>query len=315
MTARSKRSGATCASMTAPIRSDTGAPRANPMTPSFKQAAAAARPGAAGAAPSLEQGSAHEIPVLAPEIPVLAPEALLTDSHCHVQASSEQELQTCLHSYRASAVAHFNLYSTTLANAQRVAAALRALPPEAQARFSLGLGLHPWFLKSATFERELMGLIALYDELKREQPTLLGPCWGEVGLDNKHSFCLPLLEQQALLREFIVATKERCPCYSFHCVGAQSELLALLKAQQVTGIVHGFSGKVAAALQLVARGLKLGLGPNVLRPEQEHKWRALLSAPELALSWCLESDWDGGPYEGTLLARIAQRVDSLKAAR
>ena len=112
-----------------------------------------------------------------------------------------------------------------------------------------------------------------------------------------------------------VATKERCPCYSFHCVGAQSELLALLKAQQVTGIVHGFSGKVAAALQLVARGLKLGLGPNVLRPEQEHKWRALLSAPELALSWCLESDWDGGPYEGTLLARIAQRVDSLKAAR
>ena len=306
MTARSKRPGATCASMTAPIRSNTGAPRADLMTPSFKQAAAAARPGAAGAAPSLEQGSAHEGSVLSD---------LLTDSHCHVQASSEQELNECLHSYRASAVAHFNLYSTTLANAQHVAAALRALPHEAQARFSLGLGLHPWFLKSATFERELTGLIALYDELKREQPTLLGPCWGEVGLDNKHCDCLPLLEQQALLREFIVATKERCPCYSFHCVGAQSELLALLKAQQVTGIVHGFSGKVAAALQLVARGLKLGLGPNVLRPEQEHKWRALLSAPELALSWCLESDWDGGPYEGTLLARIAQRVDSLKAAR
>ena len=119
MTARSKRPGATCASMTAPIRSDTGASHADLMAPSFKQAAAAARPGAAGAAPSLEQGAAHEGSVLSD---------LLTDSHCHVQASSEQELNECLHSYRASAVAHFNLYSTTLANAQRVAAALRALP-------------------------------------------------------------------------------------------------------------------------------------------------------------------------------------------
>ena len=144
MTARSKRPGATCASMTAPIRSDTGASHADLMAPSFKQAAAAARPGAAGAAPSLEQGAAHEGSVLSD---------LLTDSHCHVQASSEQELNECLHSYRASAVAHFNLYSTTLANAQRVAAALRALPPEAQARFSLGLGLHPWFLSLRCWDR------------------------------------------------------------------------------------------------------------------------------------------------------------------
>lgn len=260
-------------------------------------------------APRSGQGPGYEVSLS------MGPGDRLADSHCHLLASSEGELQACLLSYLKSTVAHFSLYSTTLDNAQRVAAALRALPPEAQARFSLGLGLHPWLLNPATFERELAGLIALYDELKREQPTLLGPCWGEVGLDNKHSDCLPLLEQQALLREFIVATKERCPCYSFHCVGAQSELLALLKAQQVTGIVHGFSGKVAAALQLVARGLKLGLGPKVLRPEQEHKWRALLTAPELAGSWCLETDWDRGPYEGTLLARIAQRVDSLKAAR
>ncbi len=245
----------------------------------------------------------------------LGPGDRLTDSHCHLLASSEGEFQACLLSYLKSPVAHFSLYSTTLDNAQRVAAALRALPPEAQARFSLGLGLHPWFLNSATFERELAGLIALYDELKREQPQLLGPCWGEVGLDQKHPGCLPLNEQQALLNEFIAATQDRCGAYSLHCVGAQSALLAVLRSKQITGIVHGFSGKVAAALQLVARGLKLGLGPMVLWPKQEHKWRALLAAPELAGSWCLETDWDRGPYEGTLLARIAQRVDSLKAAR
>lgn len=237
------------------------------------------------------------------------------DSHCHLLATSEAELKAGLRSYVHSPVPHFCLYSITLENAKRLAAALSALSFEEQARFSLGLGLHPWYLKPASFERELVGLLALYDELACSLPQILSPCWGEVGLDSKRADGVPLGVQQALLSEFIAVTKERCGAYSLHCVGAQSELLSVLKVHQVTGIVHGFSGKLGAAVQLVQRGLKLGLGPSVLRPEQEAKWRALLCDSRLAACWCLESDWDHGPYDSTLLARIAQRVDRLQAAR
>ena len=104
-------------------------------------------------APRSEQGPGHETPLS------MGHRGRLADSHCHLLASLEGELQACLLSYLKSPVAHFNLYSTTLANAQRVAAALRAMPPEAQARFSLGLGLHPWFLQPATFEPYAVGTV------------------------------------------------------------------------------------------------------------------------------------------------------------
>lgn len=223
--------------------------------------------------------------------------------------------------YAQSPVAFFNGYTSCRFDAQVTALLLLCYRELSAGRMTLGLGLHPWYCYRGILDKELPELIALYDRLKLRAPHLLGPCWGEIGLDRKRKGLLPLAEQQAIMRDFIAATKSRCPNYSWHCVKAHSDLLATLKTfdsdpgPSIGGVVHGFHGSVVAARQLAERGLKLGIGPAVLRPEQEENWRRLLRDPALADSWLLETDHDQQRYDDALLSKIAVRVDSLRGAR
>ncbi len=223
-------------------------------------------------------------------------------------------LRACLTSFLSSPVTHWELYTTSLLDAQLTALVLLTqLTPVARARFSLGLGLHPWYLYPNVLRDELAGLLELAAWLKGAAPELLSLSWGEVGLDRRRA-ALALPEQQALLRDFIAATRGRH--YSWHCVGAYSELQALFKRQpELKGTVHGFAGKIELARALGARGLKLGVGPKLLCPQQEAKWRELLAQPQLCLAWCLESDSEGAVYDGALVPMLKARFDMLRVGR
>lgn len=219
------------------------------------------------------------------------------------------EVTACIKSFEASKVQHFNLYTTSLLDARLTLTVLltRCTNPT---RFSLGLGFHPWYLYPDILEQELPELIALYDLLQQNAPKLLAPCWGEVGVEGKRVGVLPLSSQKDILFDFIAATKKRCPNYSFHCVGALSELIFVVNAHRVKGVVHGFSGKVGTAELFKFYGLSLGLGPSILRPEQERKWRSLLSKQ---LNWQLETDCDDASYPSDLLQKIAEKVKAFRS--
>ena len=213
-------------------------------------------------------------------------------------------------------------------------------------RFTLALGIHPYFAYPSCLEDELPGLLALASLIRTIWPQLWGG-WGEIGLDRRLS-SFTLTEQQALLKSMMMALHEAAPQapFTFHCVGAYPELVILLtKSSYFTDLphstvatatissattsarlpnlvgregqrscLHGFNGKAHLAYPIAALGLSLGLGKALLSQANESKWRQLFTnlVPD---SFTLESDCDGESYPGELIGCLQERYRYLAYPR
>lgn len=261
--------------------------------------------------------------------PAIEPDALdeLDDPYdldlaeaAHVCAWWQQDrVQQQLKAFADSAVSTFVLQTVSLADFKLH---LRVWPwlqqgPLAQ-RLQLYAGLHPFYVHAPA---ELQPWLETVSQIWQQQSTLKSTLHspqlfglGEVGLDKRQGMELKL--QIALLDSLLEATAAWHLPYSFHCVGAHSELLALLKHYpQVTGTVHGFTGSLELAKQYTKRGLHLGLGRALLAPQNQRKYQQLLqSFPQE--TWHVESDFDGahGVYDPTLLPQLTQHLTNLSAS-
>lgn len=160
---------------------------------------------------------------------------------------------------------------------------------------------------------------------------------GEIGLDKRATASIELQKEvlaqllsidKTLRAEHAVSAAQRLPL-SLHCVGLHQDLQQLIRkfypmpqsaagADQVlprVGTIHGFNGSVELAKQYYRQGLRIGLGKAVLAPQNEAKFRAMLTQLPSS-TFCLESDFDGSCsdfYEARTIAEVAARVQHLRA--
>lgn len=174
-------------------------------------------------------------------------------------------------------------------------------------RLRLFAGLHPFYLESP---KELCTCLKVLAGIRASFPRLIFGI-GEVGLDKRQGLALSV--QCSLLEQLLIATAAWLLPYSFHCVGAHAELLAILRPYpQLQGVVHGFNGSVGLGKQYHAKALQLGLGRALLSVQNQRKFTILLrDLPEE--SFVLESDFDGrtGSYDPSLLPTLAEHCKAL----
>ena len=145
------------------------------------------------------------------------------------------------------------------------------------------------------------------DEVKQLKPSFIG----ELGLDKR---CLATLDwNQQLERAELgleLAKEFRLPLiwHSVHATQRSLELIATATRWGGRGVWHGFHGSVETAKRLVAWGWKIGVGPNLLRPES-HRLRDVVRALSLDVIM-LESDWPQ-PQRSYQLARLGEEVAAL----
>ncbi|MFK7930390.1 MAG: TatD family hydrolase [Myxococcota bacterium] len=165
----------------------------------------------------------------------------------------------------------------------------------------LALGLHPWWAQELDPDALDAQLLALF----QRGPTVVG----EVGLDavRARSDVHRHRQRQALDHQLQWARSHERPLI-LHVVRALPEVLHLLKRVGLSaagGVVHGWSGDVAAARSALDAGLHLSIGPGIRR-QSGHKIRAAV-----AFAPCdrLLIETDGAPAD---LVGIARQVAQIR---
>lgn len=115
------------------------------------------------------------------------------------------------------------------------------------------VGLHPWYLKKETLERQWESLLVA---IRHPQVVAIG----EAGLDRLSDTPFDL-QLQAFERQIKLCEKEDYPLV-IHAVRAVDEMLRLKKEHRprVPWIIHGFRGKKEQALQYLRQGFYLSFG-------------------------------------------------------
>lgn len=122
-------------------------------------------------------------------------------------------------------------------------------------------GIHPWYIDidvEAQFQ-------ALEQYAQKKSVIAIGEC----GLDKLHNLNwdrqAPIFE-----RQIVLANNIQKPLI-IHCVRAYQEVMHHLKEQKVSVPVffHGFNKKIELAHSLLDHGYFLGLGPSILKGQQD----------------------------------------------
>jgi TatD DNase family protein len=224
----------------------------------------------------------------------------LFDSHCHLDAP---ELQGAgielLAGARNSGILAFVIPGVRVADWRRLLAIA-----EQEAGVFAAPGLHPAYADqwSAAAGRQLRRLTS--------HPKVVAI--GEIGLDT---LCGPPLERQekVLRAQLEIALEAGLPVL-LHGRKATGRLLEILRelqvGAQVGGIWHGFSGSLAVAEELVRLGLKIGVGPILLRTAARKLPAAVRQLPAAAL--VLETDLPDMTEKPEALRAVAEKVAELR---
>jgi TatD DNase family protein len=143
-------------------------------------------------------------------------------------------------------------------------------------------GVHPW--RAPEYADRLDGLAEAIEH---------SPMIGEIGLDHhfvEDPSAYPA--QRKVLEFFLEAAREQDKIVTLHTKGAEGEILALLDQVDLRRvIVHWYSGPLDVFRELVARGVYMTVGIEVLYSEQIRT-----IAQEIPLGQLLtETDNPGGP--------------------
>lgn len=139
----------------------------------------------------------------------------------------------------------------------------------------LALGGHPWW----TGEPDAPPAEAWCERLDGADPPIVG----EIGLDHHHARSMEeRARQRSAFRAQLAWARERDRPVVLHGVRAIPEILHLLRQDGLPkpgGILHGFNGGPDLALDAVAVGLHLGIGPGLLRPSGHRIREAVCRVP------------------------------------
>ncbi len=172
------------------------------------------------------------------------------------------------------------------------------------------VGIHPHEASRAT-PADLQAL-----EARCAQPFVVAV--GETGIDTYRDYA-PLPAQEKLFAAQVAMARATGLPLVIHCRAAFAEVFAILDREgrgQVCGVFHCFSGDLAAAREVIARGFRLGLAGTVTYAPA--RWGPLLR--ELPLeALLLETDCPylkpapdrGGRNEPAWVLRTAEVVASL----
>ena len=119
------------------------------------------------------------------------------------------------------------------------------------------LGLHPWFIKSSSWEDSWKNL---EDLASLSQVVAIGEC----GLDR--NIDLPLEIQTSIFKRHIELAEDLQKPLVIHCVRAFSELIALKKniKSSIPWIIHGFNKKAEVFQQLLKHDFYFSFGAAIL---------------------------------------------------
>lgn len=185
---------------------------------------------------------------------------------------------------------------------------LKALGGE---RLQTTIGLHPWYVCEASIETLNQAFQSLEEQISKAE-------WlGEMGLDFYGDQRKNLKQRQI---DYFSKQLHLAHDYNkmgvFHVVQGWGEFLKCWDACPVPGFIHGFSGSVEIANELISRGLLISIGPGVLKDNYKNLRSVVKSMDESFM--LIESDSPSEPsglasYEGEdLLRKILQEVSSLR---
>ena len=138
------------------------------------------------------------------------------------------------------------------------------------------MGLHPWYIDDNS--KESLDIIENY--LHKPEIIAIGEC----GLDK---LCKTPFEKQVYCfeKQIMLADLFKKPMI-IHCVKCIDELLEISKNTMFAKIIHGFSGNVNMAEQLINKGFYISMGTNVFT---NHKIQEVIKQIPLEYLF-LESD-------------------------
>ncbi len=206
----------------------------------------------------------------------------MIDSHCHLDDSRFQnDLAAVLQRAHMAGVTHHVIAG--------VHHRRWSLQREIQQRYtgvSNAFGVHPWFCHEHQEEHGQQLRDYLSDAV----------AIGECGLDGmKHR--PPMALQKIWFQKHIDLAAETGLPLVIHAVKTVGEVLAMLQPYpQIRGVLHGFSGSLEQANEVMRAGLLLGIGTRTLNKPSE-KVRQMLCQIPLS-SMLLESDAPDGLRQG-----------------
>lgn len=176
----------------------------------------------------------------------------------------------------------------------------------------LALGLHPYFLDSAT-QQHLLELDLLLNEHKSKVVAV-----GEIGLD----FMIETDEkrqQYFFESQLDLAVSHNLPVIIHHR-RSHNQLIRTLKQKNVSrsGVIHAFSGSEQEANTYIEMGFCLGIGGTITYPRAQKTRQAISNLPLTSL--LLETDAPDMPMAGRQGQRnspeyLPQVLDALSSIR
>lgn len=126
-------------------------------------------------------------------------------------------------------------------------------------------GVHPWSLKNNRNVKELLKLIS---EIEKDKYLL---AIGETGLDKLS----PEYEtQKVLLSAHVELAQHLNLPMIVHCVKSQNDILKMLKEKSFKNkiLFHGYNGSREEAIDLVKKGYRIGIGPQLFKAMKINKY-------------------------------------------
>lgn len=152
----------------------------------------------------------------------------------------------------------------------------------------LAYGVHPWW---ADRVEPSAALNALSNWIEQQSDQLLAI--GEIGLDFAPKMPDATRQHELFIGQINIALQHQLPVILHERKSADQLLSIIRRHPSLQGVVHGFTGSLQQARQLIEQGFYLGVGAAITHPRAT-RLRAMLSAlPVEAL--LLESDAPNQP--------------------
>ncbi len=172
----------------------------------------------------------------------------LIDTHCHLDFSAfDNDRAEVVNACFRAGIKTIVVPSVTQSNWADVI--------ETQQQFNgilIAFGLHPCFIKDHTREH----LDALENRIKNNSPVAIG----EAGLDFYSKDADRNKQQYYFNAQLELAQQYALPLLLHVRKAHEPVILALKKMQNISGIIHAFSGSLEQAYRYIELGFKLGFG-------------------------------------------------------
>lgn len=154
------------------------------------------------------------------------------------------------------------------------------------------VGIHPWYLKDHSFNKELIERLLAFD-------NVFG--LGECGLDSRIE--TPIGYQIEVLEQHLYTAKQHSLPVNLHIRGCHGDLIRVLKKYQgsIRGFVHNFTFSYDLARQYLDLGMMLSVGHHITFNQK--KLNSVLEKIGID-KFVLETDADflhTGPYDPNLI--------------